>query len=102
MLVMLEDGDVSEVELIGREGMAGMPLLLKAEESPLEGLMQAGGRALRRAAEPFRHALHSWSFLRGLLLPYCQTSSPRWPRPPPATATSRSPGLQFFETPHCR
>lgn len=70
MLAGLDDGDSAEVGLVGREGMAGLPLLLGADRSPLEAMVQAGGTALRLEAAAFRDCLHGVPALRTLLLRY--------------------------------
>ncbi len=46
-----------EVGLVGKEGMAGLPLLLDVSISPVSMLVQASGAALRMKAEVFRHVL---------------------------------------------
>ena len=70
MIAMLEDGTQIEVGLVGPEGMAGLPLLLGAATSPLEGMVQVGGTALRLPAAGFRAALAEAPSLLGLLLRY--------------------------------
>lgn len=73
MISTLEDGTRIEVGLVGPEGMAGLPLLLGAPTSPLEGLVQVGGTALRLPAAGFRAALAELPSLLGLLLRYVDT-----------------------------
>ena len=46
-----------EVGLIGDEGMLGISLMLGVDVSPLHGLVQGAGTALRMNAAPFRHEL---------------------------------------------
>jgi CRP-like cAMP-binding protein len=70
MIAMLEDGTQIEVGLVGPEGMTGLSLLLGAPTSPLEGLVQVGGTALRLPATAFRTALAELPSLLGLLLRY--------------------------------
>jgi CRP-like cAMP-binding protein len=69
-LIAVDDGDASEVGLIGREGMAGMPLLFGDDRSPSELMVQAPGMALRLGAEAFREALGDSAALRTVLLRY--------------------------------
>jgi CRP-like cAMP-binding protein len=70
MLAYLENGDAAEVGLVGREGMVGLPLLLGADRSTLEAMVQAPGTALRLDAGAFRDALSTSPALRTLLSRY--------------------------------
>ena len=70
MITVLEDGQQIEVGLVGPEGFVGLPVLLGAPTSPLEGLVQVQGGALRMPAEAFRDALRELPALLGLLLRY--------------------------------
>lgn len=70
MIAMLEDGAQVEVGLVGPEGVVGLPLLLGAPTSPLEGIVQVSGTALRLPAAGFRAALAEMPALLGLLLRY--------------------------------
>ena len=70
MLAYLDRGDAAEVALVGREGMVGLPLLLGADQSSLEAMVQAPGTALRLGAGAFRDALSASLALRALLSRY--------------------------------
>jgi CRP-like cAMP-binding protein len=70
MLATLEDGDVAEVGMIGREGMVGVSVVLEADSSPLEAVVQAEGIALRLDADVFQQALTEKPPLRKLMLRY--------------------------------
>ena len=59
-----------EVGLVGPEGMVGLPVLLGAETSTLEAMVQVDGVALRLSAAAFRAALTALPTLLGLLLRY--------------------------------
>jgi CRP-like cAMP-binding protein len=50
----LENGAVIEVGMIGNEGLVGVPVLLGADTSPLEAMVQIPGSALRLQASLFR------------------------------------------------
>jgi CRP-like cAMP-binding protein len=50
----LADGTQIEVGVIGREGFLGVAVLLGAETSPVEGMVQIPGSALRMRATVFR------------------------------------------------
>jgi hypothetical protein len=43
-----------EVGMIGNEGLVGVPILLGADSSPLEAVVQIPGSALRMQASAFR------------------------------------------------
>ena len=70
MITTLADGVRIEVGLVGPEGMVGLPVLLGAETSALEGMVQVDGVALRLSAAAFRSALTALPTLLGLLLRY--------------------------------
>jgi CRP-like cAMP-binding protein len=68
----LEDGAMIEVGMIGNEGLVGVPVLLGADTSPLEAMVQIPGSALRMPASAFREEAGRNSALLGLLLRYVQ------------------------------
>ena len=70
MLAYLESGDAAEVGLVGYEGMVGLPVLLGADSSDLEAMVQCPGTALRMDAQAFREELERIPVLRSLLLRY--------------------------------
>ena len=70
MLAGLRNGDAAEVGMIGREGMVGLSVILEADSSPLEALMQAKGIVLRLDADVFRKALAEYPQFRRLMLRY--------------------------------
>jgi len=59
-----------EINLIGREGMIGIPLVLGAETSPVRALVQKKGSALRMPAASLHEALRCSPALRHELLRY--------------------------------
>jgi CRP-like cAMP-binding protein len=54
LVVMLEDGSTVESGSIGREGMSGVPVLLGADTTPMQTLIQVAGDALRIEARTLR------------------------------------------------
>jgi CRP-like cAMP-binding protein len=70
MLAYLEDGDVAEVGLVGREGFIGLPVLLGADHDDIEAMVQAPGTVLRMDAQAFREELERIPAFRTLLLRY--------------------------------
>ena len=75
MLAGLEDGDSSEVGLIGYEGMVGVPVILGTDRSPVEAFVQGEGTALRLDAAVLRQAMDENRSLRTLLLRYAMAFS---------------------------
>lgn len=79
----VEDGIVSlvadtregriEIGLTGREGFVGVPLALGAETTPHTAIVQAGGEALRIAADALHEALDASAGLRRVLGRYVQS-----------------------------
>lgn len=69
-LITLRGGDTTEVGLIGREGMIGLPLLYGVDRALHEAMVQVPGIALRLDAGAFREALGEGTALRALLLRY--------------------------------
>jgi CRP-like cAMP-binding protein len=61
-----------EIGLVGRDGFAGVPVLLGADQTPHETFMQVGGSALRMRADTFRHALEQSPALQKILLRFVQ------------------------------
>ena len=72
VLATVEDGDLVEVGVIGREGLAGLAVVLGAASSTTEALVQMPGTALRVRAAALRDALDRSASLRALLLRYVQ------------------------------
>jgi CRP-like cAMP-binding protein len=68
----LENGAMIEVGMIGNEGLVGVPVLLGADTSPLEAMVQIPGSALRMEASAFRQEMGRRTALVGLLLRYVQ------------------------------
>jgi CRP-like cAMP-binding protein len=70
MTVMVMERKSLEVNLIGREGMIGIPLVLGSETSPVRALVQSKGSALRLPAARLQEALRYGPALRDELLRY--------------------------------
>ena len=70
MLAQLADGNSAEVGLIGTEGMVGLSLLLGADTSFVEAMVQGPGTMLRLGANAFRQALDDIPGLERLLMRY--------------------------------
>lgn len=72
LLAILETGDATEVAIIGREGMIGLPLVSGADRSIVEAVMQGAGAALRLEARHVDMALQASPALRRMLLRFSQ------------------------------
>jgi CRP-like cAMP-binding protein len=72
MLAPLEDGHVQEVGIVGREGLVGLPVVLGADRTSIEALVQMEGAAWRLGAAELRAAFERGAPLRSLLLRYAQ------------------------------
>lgn len=53
-----------EVALVGSEGFLGTPIMLGIQSSPLQGIVQGSGAALRLSVHAFRRALKSCPAMR--------------------------------------
>jgi CRP-like cAMP-binding protein len=72
MLAPLEEGQTTEVGLIGREGLVGLPVVMGAESASTEALVQMPGTALRVPAAGLRDAFEASAALRAVVLSYAQ------------------------------
>src|SRR5687768_4035360 len=54
LLTLVEGHMPLEVGLVGREGMLGIPVALRINDSPVRGLVQGTGTALRMTSARFR------------------------------------------------
>ncbi len=72
VLQVLSSKAETEVGVIGNEGFLGAPVLLGANSSPLEGMVQLPGSALRMEVRAFRDEVGRSAALSELLLRYVQ------------------------------
>ena len=73
LLSSARDGSTVEVALVGVEGMAGLPAVLRVERSPYRVMAQIRGEALRVASRRTREAFDDSPVLRDLLLRYAHS-----------------------------
>ena len=74
LLTPLEEGQTTEVGIVGREGLVGLPVVLGAESASTEAMVQMPGDALRVPAPELREVFEASAALRGVLLRYAQAS----------------------------
>jgi CRP-like cAMP-binding protein len=67
-----ESGDATEVGMIGNEGMAGLPIILKASATPYQITVQLPMNAMRVKSEVVRTEFNRGGALQDLLLRYTQ------------------------------
>jgi hypothetical protein len=65
----------SEVAIVGREGMTGLPVVLGADQSPWDVLMQVAGYGQRISAGDLRAAMDRSVTLRGSFLRFAHVSA---------------------------
>lgn len=70
LVSMIDDHTSLEVELVGNEGMVGIPLILGVNVSPLRVAVQGSGTALRMSAATFCREFASSPALRRVLHRY--------------------------------
>jgi len=66
------DGNTIEIGLIGREGVTGLSLLLNADRTPLDTMVQIAGRALRIRANGMRDVMDKNPGINRILTNYVQ------------------------------
>jgi CRP-like cAMP-binding protein len=71
LLLVLEDGTISEVGRVGNEGLIGLPVFLGENTSRTRAFVQIPGEALRMKAQVFRQSCQAGP-LATLLLRYTQ------------------------------
>lgn len=57
LVIALKSGEVVEIATVGNEGMVGTSIFLGADRSPMKGLCQVAGQALRMRSESFRQSV---------------------------------------------
>ncbi len=74
LVTVMEDGSTVEAGAIGREGMAGLPILLDAGTTPMRTLTQIPGQAVRVKAQIIKEAFDRGGALRHILHRYIHTT----------------------------
>jgi len=74
LVTLMEDGSTVESGSIGREGMAGLPILLDAGTTPMRTLTQIPGEAIRINAKILKEAFNKGGALQKTLHRYIHTT----------------------------
>ena len=74
LVTVMEDGSTVEAGAIGREGMAGLPVLLDAGTTPMQTLTQIPGQAVRVKAEIIKEAFDKGGALQKIFYRYIHTT----------------------------
>lgn len=74
LVTLMEDGSTVEAGSIGREGMAGLPILLDADTTPSQTLTQIPGQAVRVKAEIIKKLFDAGGALQKILHRYIHTT----------------------------
>ena len=73
LVTVLEDGSTIESGTVGREGMSGVPVILNAEHTPMETLVQIEGDAFRAPSAVIKEAFDRGKTLYVILNKYIHT-----------------------------
>ncbi|MBW4450140.1 MAG: Crp/Fnr family transcriptional regulator [Spirirestis rafaelensis WJT71-NPBG6] len=73
LVTLMEDGSTVESGCIGREGMAGVSIVLDAKTTPMQSVAQIPGQAVRIKAEIIKEAFDRSSTLQKVLHRYIHT-----------------------------
>lgn len=96
LVTVMEDGSTVESGAIGREGMAGLPILLDADMTPMQTLTQISGQAVRVKAKILKEAFDAGGALQKILHRYIHTTIVV------ASQTAACNRLHHLETRLCR
>lgn len=70
LVTQLSDGSTVEAGVAGREGMAGLPVVLGADSTPMQSVVQIPGTAVKIKAKVILEAFNRGGALRSRLLSY--------------------------------
>lgn len=72
LLSMTEDGDTVEVATVGREGMLGLPSLMRTQHTAYQANVQLPTQLLRISADALKRELSKVPALHGIFIEYAQ------------------------------
>lgn len=70
LVTQLSDGNTVEAGIAGREGMAGLPVVLGADSTPMQSVVQIPGTAIKVKAKVLRDAFGRGGMLQSRILRY--------------------------------
>ena len=70
---LLENGDCTEIAMVGREGLVGLYLLLGHNSNPNQGVVQTGGRAIRMGLHVVLNRFNQGLEVQRLMLRFAQS-----------------------------
>ena len=70
---MLENGDCTEIAMVGREGLVGLYLLLGNNSTPNQGVVQTAGRAIRMRLHVVLNSFNQGPEVQRLMLRFAQS-----------------------------
>lgn len=72
LVTTMENGATTEISLIGKEGMVGLPVILGGRSINYEAVVQVTGTAMRVKAEVVKRLFESFPKIRKIILLYIQ------------------------------
>ncbi|CAM3401462.1 Crp/Fnr family transcriptional regulator [Halomonas lysinitropha] len=72
LLCVMEDGDSTEIAVVGAEGIVGISLFMGGETTPSRAIVQSAGTAYRVKGQVIKDEFYRAGPLQGLLLRYTQ------------------------------
>ena len=72
LLCVMEDGDSTEIAVVGNEGIVGISLFMGGETTPSRAVVQSSGSAYRLKGQLLKDAFYRAGSLQRLLLRYTQ------------------------------
>lgn len=72
LLYMTQDGESSEIAVIGNDGIVGISLFMGGNATPSRAVVQSAGQAFRLRAREIRHEIHRAGPVLAILLRYTQ------------------------------
>lgn len=73
LVYMTEDGETTEIAVVGNEGVVGVSLFMGGDVAPHEAIVQGAGQAYRLSAEAVKDAMDYSNHIMKLMLNYTHT-----------------------------
>ncbi|MDC8773402.1 Crp/Fnr family transcriptional regulator [Roseateles albus] len=73
LLYLTQDGESTEIAVVGRDGMVGVSLFMGGNATPSRSVVQSAGMGLRLPAHLVKQAVTNAGALQAMLLSYTQT-----------------------------